>query len=221
MVQRNVTATAVQRSGVHISKMSGKLEGLRAISTNTVTNPFCIAANQAKAHTICSVCYSHSMLNTYRKNAQAALQYNSDYLSSKLYHADAFPVILDRVFRFSAHGELINDTHLRNLLTIVKKNPATTFALWTKRKDIVRSVFKPNNLVLIFSNPKIDAIMAKPPKGFDKTFNNVAEGSYVEKQNCTGQKCKDCLLCYDLTTTSSIVEKVKNYGKGNGHATQN
>jgi hypothetical protein len=27
---------------IHISKMSGKLEGLRAISTNTTTNDYCI-----------------------------------------------------------------------------------------------------------------------------------------------------------------------------------
>ncbi len=208
----------VTRNGVHISIMSGKLQGLKAISTNTVTNLFCNkmhTSSNSNGDEICPECYSHAMLATYRKNAQAALQWNSDYLSSKLWHEDAFPVIMERVFRFSAHGELINDTHLLNLLTIVRKNPKTTFALWTKRKDIVGKVFKveakPANLVMIFSNNKIGAILAKPPKHFDKTFNNVREEEYTDRQNCTGQKCKDCLLCYDLTTTDTIVEKVKNY----------
>jgi len=48
---------------------------------------------------------------------------------------------------------------------------------------------------------------------FDKTFNTVIETDYVDQQNCTGQKCKDCLLCYKKDTTSIIVEKVKTYGK--------
>ena len=32
---------------------------------------------------ICGDCYSHAMLNTYRKNMQAALQRNSDCMVSK------------------------------------------------------------------------------------------------------------------------------------------
>jgi Zn-finger protein len=55
--------------------------------------------------------------------------------------------------------------------------------------------------------------MTKIPKHFDKTFNTVVETDFIEKQNCTGQKCKDCLLCYKKDTTSIIVEKVKTYGK--------
>jgi len=33
----------------------------------------------------------------------------------------------------------------------------------------------------------------------------------VDKQNCTGQKCKDCLLCYTINNVQTIVEKVKKY----------
>ena len=49
------------------------------------------------------------------------------------------------------------------------------------------------------------------PKYFDKTFNNVLADEAVPLQNCTGQKCKDCLLCYKHDTTPTIVEKVKKY----------
>jgi hypothetical protein len=37
---------------VHISKMTGKLDGIHAISTNTVTNPFCQKMNTS-GDTIC------------------------------------------------------------------------------------------------------------------------------------------------------------------------
>jgi len=37
--------------------------------------------------------------------------------------------------------------------------------------------------------------------------------NFSNAKTCTGQKCKDCLLCYKKDTTSIIVEKVKTYGK--------
>ena len=53
--------------------------------------------------------------------------------------------------------------------------------------------------------------MQKLPKYFDKTFNNVLEHEHVEQQNCTGQQCKNCLLCYQHNGVNTIVEKVKKY----------
>lgn len=202
---------------VHISIMTGKLDGLRAISTNTRTNPYCIKQNAAGDPTnICTKCYSHVMLSSYRKNMQPALQRNSDALATRVLTQAELPRVMDTVFRFDAHGELINETHLLNLVAICEYNPATSFALWTKRNDIVSKYFrtraKPKNMILIYSNPKISHIMAKPPKHFDRTFNNVLEHEYVERQNCTGQQCKDCLLCYTPGNgVTTIVEKVKKY----------
>jgi hypothetical protein len=202
---------------IHTSKMTGKLEDMQAISTNTMTNEYCIKQNASgNANNICTKCYSHTMLKSYRKNMQPSLQRNSDALSSKVHDAIYLPTILQAFFRFNAHGELINLTHLENLNRIAKKNPHCAFALWTKRNDIVSKYYatrdKPKNMILIYSNPKISSIMAKPPKHFDRTFNNVLEHEEVEKQNCTGQKCKDCRLCYTIGNgVTTIVEMVKKY----------
>jgi len=202
---------------VHISVMTGKLEGLRAISTNTRTNPYCIKQNESTdEENICTKCYSHVMLKSYRKNMQPALQRNSDVLAEYVLAVADLPIILDLYFRFDAHGELINETHFINLINIARANSRTSFALWTKRTDIVnkvmRSQAKPDNLILIFSNPKIGRILPKPPKHFDRTFNNVLQHEHVEQQNCTGQKCKDCLLCYKVGNgVDTIVEMVKKY----------
>ena len=208
---------------IHISKMTGKLEGFQAISTNTVTNEYCQKQYKKQdAKNICTFCYSHNMLNTFRKNMQTSLQRNTDLLNSKVLHPDALPIINSAFFRFNAHGEFALDKkqgtiNLENYVNIALKNPHCTFSLWTKRFDIIKPYFdnheKPKNLILIYSSPLTNHIMTKIPKHFDKTFNTVIETDFIEKQNCTGQKCRDCLLCYKKDTTSIIVEKVKTYGK--------
>ena len=203
---------------IHISKMTGKLEGFQSISTNTTTNEYCIKQNSKKdKNNICNFCYSHTMLKTFRKNMAPALERNSQALAARVLHPDGLPTINSAFFRFNSHGELINEINLINYVNIAIKNPHCNFALWSKRYDIVYKYFKnnpkPKNFILVYSNPKINHIFSKPPKFFDKTFNNVQEDIHKDKQNCTGQKCKDCLLCYKLNTTDTIVEKVKSYGK--------
>lgn len=203
--------------GIHFSKMTGKLDGLRAVSTNTATNDFCIKQNASgDADNICTKCYSHTMLRTYRKNMAPALQRNTDYLAAAELDPAQLPFVADAFLRINAHGELINDIHFENICRLAERNPHCNVALWTKRVDIVRRVLrgrdKPANMILIYSNPKIGHIMSKPPRDFDRSFNNVPADMAPERQNCTGQKCKDCMLCYTIGNgVDTIVEKVKKY----------
>ena len=207
------------KEAVHISVMTGKLQGLRAISTNTKTNKYCKTQHEqavAKdSNNICKVCYSHKMLDGFRKNMAPALQRNSDLLSSRPLKRREIPRINDSIFRFDAHGELINQQHFDNLMAIVIDNPWCVFTLWTKRPHYASNYIdkhgKPKNLILVFSNPLMGSIMSKRPKHFDKTFNNVMEDQHLDKQNCTGQKCQDCRLCYSFNDVHTIVEKVKRY----------
>ena len=199
---------------MRISNGSGKLQDIRSLNTNTLTNEFCISMyNSSADDIICRKCYSMSMLNGLRKNCAPSWQENSDILSGGLIPSHMLPTILDAFFRFSSHGELINMTLLENFHNITLHNPHCSFALWTKRKNFIRKFYsqheKPANLILIYSNPRIDAVMNQPPEFFDRTFNNVSKGSDVA-QNCTGQKCRDCLLCYKAGNgVTQIVEAVK------------
>jgi len=206
---------------LHLSNLTGKLERIRAISTNTLTNHYCNVMHTVKDDSIiCTKCYSWAMLQGFRKNVAIATQRNSDILSKTLIPYDDVEVIKDDIFRFNAHGELINTMHFKNLVNIARKNPDCTFALWTKRKNLVARYFKhwrnainkPSNLILIYSNPRIDKLMTRPPKWFDKTFNNVSPQNFVRLQNCTGQKCNNCRICYTHNPLNRIVEGVKNRG---------
>ena len=191
------------------STMSGKLEGIPALNTDTTSNKYCQAMSKQE-DTICASCYSWEMLQTFRKNCVPRFKKNSDFLSHKVHDYDYLPKVKSNLARFNGHGELINKAHLENIFRICENQPKTTFTLWTKKKDMVISALKsrpkPKNMILIYSNKYIDTI-AKLPKHFDKTFNNVSFDS--DKINCH-RACIECMMCYDLTDkTTTIVEKVK------------
>jgi len=112
--------------------------------------------------------------------------------------------------------DLSKNINLENYCNIALFNPSTNFALWTKRKDIIKAYFsvnkKPKNLILIYSNPIISKPITKPPLYFDKVFNAVYKEQFIKEQNCTGQKCKDCLKCYNFSNKKKdniIYEAVK------------
>ena len=170
---------------LHISKGSFKLEKIDNISTNTKSNDYCIKQHKKK-NTICFKCYSFKGLE-FRKNMIPLLQNNSDLLSNNIIDINFLPIIYNIYFRFNSHGELINEIHLINLINIVNKNKHCNFTLWSKRNDIIKKYFdknkKPDNLILIYSNPKLNKPMNKTPKYFDKTFNNVIKLSYKDYFN--------------------------------------
>ena len=167
---------------LHISKGSFKLEKIDNISTNTLSNKYCIKQNK-KNNIICKVCYSFKGLN-FRKTMIPLLENNSKLLSTNIIDINFLPTIYNIYFRFNSHGELINEIHLINLINIVNKNKHCNFALWTKRNDIIKKYFdkniKPDNLILIYSNSKLNNPMNKPPKYFNKTFNNIIKLSYKD-----------------------------------------
>ena len=198
---------------IKVSRMTGKLDGLVAINTNTLSNEFC-QQQHAAGKTICGQCYSFRMLQQHRQNCVDPWERNSRKLSRPIPELE-FAALVDqfknlRFVRFHGHGELINFTHLHNFAAIARAVPGTTFALWTKRADLVRKLGernRPDNLILVYSNPRIDRVRAIPPPGFQKVFNNTSRSD--PRDNCTGRKCLDCLNCYQSSGPTSIVEIVK------------
>lgn len=203
---------------VHISVMSGKLKGIPAINTNTLSNKFCqMLALSGNANIVCCgngdepECYSWRMLTGSRKNCVDKFQQNTVTLSTDYVEWGALPVFNALWVRFHGHGELENLMHMVNFHNIARKNPKTTFGLWTKRRNIIRQYHEaytqPDNLILIYSNPLTNVIREAVPQGFDKVFNATLHSSDLE--NCTGRVCTECLDCYHKGGNSVIVERVK------------
>ena len=204
---------------IHITKGSGKLgksencdSAINSINVNTLTNEYCIKQSKNK-NSICFKCYSIKSLTSFRKNMVNPLEHNSVLLSSNIIDFNLLPTILELYFRFDSHGELINLNHLENYNNITLKNSHCTFTLWTKRFDLIKKFFdnnkKPKNLILIYSNSKLDKPLNKLPKYFNKSFNNVTKENKDNFNINCHSKCVDCLLCYTHNETTTIIEKVK------------
>ena len=181
-----------------ISQGIGKMQGIKSISTNTLTNDFCIKMHASKNNLIiCGHCYSYEGLEMARfPNQVKALQRNSNILANKeLTEKEIYQNYMfnDNIFRLQSHGDLINELHLKNLMAIITANKWTTFGLWTKRKNVIKKYFdsnkKPDNLILVYSNPLINKVIEADnrPQYFDKVFdyerNFIAYYKYEELQN--------------------------------------
>jgi hypothetical protein len=196
-----------------ITEGTGKLEYIRSLNTSPLNNDFCMV--MAKSNTVCSKCYSIDSLRTYRKGCDKAWARNGDILTQEVYEDGDMPFLNDAIFRIHSHGELIDMTHLQNIFALARRNPQTTFSLFTKRKDLVKQLEEgaiPDNVVMVYSNAVMDRVMEEPPHGFHKTFN-VVTSREVHKINCGARKCAECQVCYKFDTASVIVELEKSEQK--------
>ena len=208
---------------VKISMMTGKLKDIPAVNTSPLDNPFCEAMSHVEG-AICKYCYSRKMVAGIRKNCRSGWKANGEELSSRILTVSEIKALrLEEkaphgIVRFSAHGEIINWKHAYNMIKIAQLYPALIFGLWTKRLDILNEVFvkaeieKPDNLVVIYSNPFVDkecsiiAIQAMYPF-VDKVFSVMSKDN--GDVNCGARSCATCKLCYSKDTTNVVIEKLK------------
>jgi len=211
-------------SPVYIStEMVGKMKGLWAISTTPLLNPFCMKMSKCKG-LICEKCYSIFLCKGIRAHV-VEKPYTENYkvLSEKILDEKELPRFNRKfkVIRFTAHGELINDINFINFVNICNVNPTHTFALWTKRTDIINRNHEiiPDNLILIYSTPKVDHV-AELPKYFHRTFNVFTADYALDnniKVNCHGNAkkmtCKKCGICYSKENKTEQINEVLKFSQ--------
>lgn len=198
-------------------KMTGKMEGMWSLNTSPSTNPFCQKMQDVSTN-ICYNCYSQDS-ETRWKNAKAAWAHNGAVLSSRLLKD---PEVLDLsthksapdIFRFQAHGDLINAKHYKNLIKIAEANPKVMFALFTKHLAVVNKVgvYNLRNLIHIYSTPQLNRHKPIKPKGFDKVFSvytRVYTSVRKIKINCGAKECITCRQCYTKAGPTFINELIK------------
>ena len=186
-----------------------KMEGFISISTSTLNNKFCQKMAENK-DSICSKCYARTFEKLRPSLHEAVLR--NDILGKKvLSQKEIAELNITHLYvRFNSFGELINKTHVRNLVKIAEYYPESNFALWTKRANLCKDIVKPENLFLVYSSPKMNE-KAELPENFDKVFT-VYKKKFVDendiKINCL-KKCNICLKCYTRNDITEISEQLK------------
>ena len=192
-------------------KHTSKMQGMTSINTSTKMNDFC--KMMAETDTVCAKCYARG-LESFR--AEGGLGYckrwyeNGLELSSEpLKKVPTFRKAT--IIRLHAFGELINRMHLDNFKRIAEHNFKIIFTLWTKRLNLFNGFVKPSNMILIYSEPKINRIDSFVPEGFDKVFT-VYNKKFAKENgvniNCE-QKCITCMKCYSHNNIQVINETMK------------
>ena len=206
---RVVSATKfTEGTGVKISKLSGKMQKVRAISTYAGDNPSCMALMKCSDN-VCSHCYAYKQVESgVYPNQRTCLERNGKALSKSLLKIvpDLSKLKNHAIFRFESHGDVINETNARNYIRIAAANPETKFAAFTKRPLIwdaaIKKEGKPANLNLVYSSPQVNKsatnIKEKFPF-FDVVFTVYDKehgvGTDIPCQ-CGPESCNKCRFCY-------------------------
>jgi len=184
---------------LHMSELSGKLEGFWSLSTSVWENEFC-KLRQLIEGSICSECYAAS--SRWRNQLKAPLGRNLNILNSKTYKVEEFPYIPLKVMRLESHGDISNLNHAINYIRLAKRNPHCTFTLWTKNHATldraIRMEGKPKNLICGISSLYKNKPSEKYYNWTDFIFT-VYTADYVNEKgieiNCP-RKCANCMKCY-------------------------
>lgn len=187
------------------SDRRSKMMHMFSLNTDTYTNAFCQEMSKDE-RLVCHRCYAMRLARFYGRKSMRPFERNGEILSSRPLRRDEIPVLNHVLFRFHSYGELINVTHYVNLCNIAIRNPDTTFALWTKRLDLVDVSVKPANMILVYSNPFLGQHVSKPP-GFDRVFTVFPAGADVGF-NC-GEYCWSCRKYYRHDGPELIIERLR------------
>jgi len=177
---------------LHITKHKGKLADIDSVNVSCF-NDFCDIFSEIPNY-VCARCYGRRM-ESFRSRLRAQLEKNAKLLSTSALKPAELPFFIPGSYvRFNSFGELLNETHLENLYAICRKNPKVHFALWTKRDLLVKtSERRPKNLVLVYSEPLLDAQYPIVPFQFDYVYVVHSKNSGVKP---CGDLCASCLRCY-------------------------
>lgn len=203
---------------------SGKMAGMISLSTACSCNEICKARAKVPG-CICEHCYAETLIKM-RKSLREKLERNTELLTAEIIPVEDFPIINASFFRLEAFGDLNNTIQAINYINFSRRNPQTIFGWWTKNVWFVKraleqlNIEKPENIVLIYSSPKVnyenekllDLFRVNGKRIIDKLFT-VYDKKYIAENNveinCGARNCLTCLQCYNKNTATLIHEHLK------------
>ena len=189
---------------VHISEMSGKLEGYYSLSTSVLMNPICQARARVPG-SICAKCYAANTASRYNHLMQCLetnyLIMNGFLISETAWATLSWPTTNGDA-RIESFGDVATVTCAQNYLRIIKSHPWLNFGVWTKNTAIWNEAIhleggKPSNMKYVISSTCVDV-----PDELDAETAELADHRFTvysndgEHINCGGRKCATCRKCY-------------------------
>ena len=196
-------------------EMTGKMEGIKSLNTSHMLNANC-QKNRNDENSVCSSCYSYVSEKRFTRVGKL-YQHNYKILSTHALKNNEVPILeQNTLFRFNAHGDLINRVHYNNLIKIAKFNPGVHFALWTKNLKVINNgngIIKMDNIQYIYSDMYLNNLNNPiVPYGFNKIFRVYNTKAIRENKsiviNCSNN-CYKCRLCYTPNDIQIINEQIK------------
>ena len=182
---------------------TGKMEDLVSLSTSNHENARCDMYKNIPG-AVCGGCFADKIENRYDA-LSVALMNNGYALKFSVIDWDMIPRLNVAYFRIEAFGDIETQEQAYNYYQLIKKNPHTRFAWFTKNADIMGQLFKefekPENVTIIYSS----ILLNKPSRigawWCDHVFT-VYTKEYINAHpeiiiNCGALHCFTCGKCYN------------------------
>jgi len=215
-------------SPVHLSDLTGKMKGIRGMTTSCKGNKLCEKRMKCES-LICHECFADNTLARYFFAMLWAL-WNSFVLNYAILPMEWLPDFKgDKEGRIEPLGDQRSEVQSLNTLYTIEKNPATSFGWWSKNPWFIRDALhlygdKPSNMWMIYSVAKknlvvdeetlrrvqrqfpfVDAIFACYEKSWLKE-NCMDIDHFI---NCGGRHCQTCEnCCYHKVSRVKVVREI-------------
>lgn len=192
----------------------GKMAGFWSLSTSVIDNHYCQIKQKCDA-CVCSKCYAEAMLKR-RSNQAKKLHFAYELLTRSVLPVDAFPALNVLMFRFESFGDLATPEQVINYFQLCRVNPRVSFTLWTKNPWLIQQAIdagesKPENLIVIYSSPRLNKPEAPRYDFIDKVFTVYTADYAIEndvKINCGSRDCLGCQRCYNPENKERYVSEM-------------
>ena len=186
----------------------GKIETITSLD-GSCTCDFCeIMRDNARRDPtiICGLCYAAR--DAYKEASWRRHQLNARILSTVLFTETELSLLAVGTLygRINEDGDIVNETHARNVLRFIRIHSASRFGFWYKNAPAVRAGIakegKPANVTMVKSSVHIGKA-DRPDEFTDIVFTVYPDESSLEEAiragavQCNGRKCMHCLACYD------------------------
>lgn len=204
-----------------------KLAGIESVSTSVVENKIC-QARRKDTKSVCAKCYAEALVNC-RVSLGDHLRNNYNILNAGLIPTEKFYNLFSTVLgRIESFGDCASLIQGENYTRMIKANPETHFAIWSKNYAFYFKVWdrvgKPGNTTFVLSSSEINVPfdMSKLPEKWRGYVDHVFTVWDIDKYplhdmagHCAGVRCMSCQKCYHNGTPFYINECLRTRSRAN------